>query len=113
MFANISFVDFVGLPVALTLKSANGHEQHVTGIPSDGLDTICKRLEGVDAGGKDWAKLAIKSKSGEYLRALSPYQAMVLDSQLFKKYYKDYVDKVWHKYQDEKLLVNTQASLGF
>ncbi|RDW58664.1 hypothetical protein BP6252_13140 [Coleophoma cylindrospora] len=112
LFANISFVDFVGLPISLTLKTASGNEQHVSGIPSDGLDTICKKLQSVDSDGQDWAKLAIKSRSGEYLRALSPYQAMILHPQLFNGYYKDYVDKVWHKYQHEKLLVNTQAPFG-
>jgi len=107
LYANISFVDFVGLPVALALKIASGGTQHVSGLPTDGAATVCKKLEHVSSDHGDWAKLVMKSKQGDYLRAISPNNGMVLHPKLFDGYYEKYVDNVWQKYQDTVLLVNT------
>ena len=41
VFANISYVDFVGLPIAMTLEDTNGTIQHVSGMPADGLQNHC------------------------------------------------------------------------
>lgn len=106
MYANISFVDFVGLPIALTLKTTSGGTQHVAGLPADGIAAVCKKLEHVGEN-SDWAKLVMKTKQGHYLRAISPNNGMVLHPGLFKGYYEKYVDNVWQKYQDTVLLVNT------
>ncbi|KAL1633438.1 hypothetical protein SLS58_011069 [Diplodia intermedia] len=106
MYANISFVDFVGLPIALALKSRSGSTSHVSGLAAGGLATVCKKLESV---GGDWAKLVITS-GGEYVRALSPVQGAVLHPQLLAGYYDGYVSSVWQKYQDATLLVRTGAS---
>ncbi|MGH3067817.1 MAG: beta-1,3-glucanase family protein [Streptosporangiaceae bacterium] len=43
LFANISFVDFVCIPVALTLTGSAG-TQSVPGLPGGGLDTVCAGL---------------------------------------------------------------------
>ncbi|KAF2265419.1 hypothetical protein CC78DRAFT_599896 [Lojkania enalia] len=110
MYANISFQDYVGLPIALTLKTASGNTQHVAGLAADGVLTVCKKLEYVGHDHGDWAKLVMKSKQGEYLRAITPYNGMQLYPGLFDGYYDKYVDKVWEKYQDNPLLVNTVAT---
>ncbi len=45
LFANISYVDFVPRqPIALTLQTAGGAVQHVSGMPPDGLDRVCAGL---------------------------------------------------------------------
>ncbi|KAJ4303173.1 hypothetical protein N0V90_002066 [Kalmusia sp. IMI 367209] len=109
LYANISFQDYVGLPIALTLKTTSGNTQHVAGLPANGVSTVCKRLEHVDHDHADWAKLVMKSSQGEYLRAITPFNGMQLQPGLFDGYYEKYVDKVWEKYKDTPLLVNTAA----
>ncbi|KAJ4374944.1 hypothetical protein N0V83_002022 [Neocucurbitaria cava] len=109
MYANISFQDFVGLPIGLTLKSGD-KTQHVAGLPAGGVSTICKKLEHVAVDHADWAKLVMKTQNGDYLRAITPYNGMTLHPGLFDDYYDKYVDSVWQKYKDQTLLVNTAAA---
>jgi hypothetical protein len=49
-FANISYVDFVCLPVALTMTSQSGKAvDHVSGLPLNGLRNICNALKAQSA----------------------------------------------------------------
>ena len=41
LFANISMVNFVCIPVPLGLTGSSGSQQVVRGLPSGGLDTVC------------------------------------------------------------------------
>jgi hypothetical protein len=45
LYANVSYVDFVGLPVAIALHCGNGEHKKVLGIPADGIQQVCKGLE--------------------------------------------------------------------
>ncbi len=111
MFANISFVDFVCIPVALTLTGSAG-TQAVPGLPGGGLDTVCAGLAAqAAADGNGWNDLII-SRNENHLRALSPVNAMVLNSGLLAGYYDSYVSQVWQKYATTPLTVDTQASFG-
>lgn len=113
IYANISYVDFVGLPISLTLNTSSGSTQHVSGLPSNGLATICSGLLSQHAtDGAGWDQLIVKDGSGNYLRALSPNDGMVQNSSLFSNYYSSYVDSVWAKYKGQTLSVDTQASYG-
>jgi hypothetical protein len=77
LFANISFVDFVCILVALTLTGSAG-TQSVPGLPGGGLDTVCAGLAAqAVADGNGWNELIVSS-NGTNLRALSPTTAMVL-----------------------------------
>lgn len=44
LFVNISYVDFVCLPISLTLTNTSGRTQHVAGMGPDGLSTVCSAL---------------------------------------------------------------------
>ncbi|KAI3393680.1 hypothetical protein diail_3817 [Diaporthe ilicicola] len=113
LFVNITYVDFVCLPIALQLENTSGTVTQVTGIPSDGLDTICSALitqSGVDGG--DWKDLVVQSPTGATLRALSPNSGIVMNNSLFNGYYQPFVDQVWAKYTTTPLQVNTQTSYG-
>jgi hypothetical protein len=111
VFANISFVDFVCIPVALTLTGSAG-TQTVPGLPGGGLDTVCAGLAAqAAADGNGWNDLII-SRNENHLRALSPVNAMVLNSGLLAGYYDSYVSQVWQKYATTPLTVDTQASFG-
>lgn len=114
LYINISYVDFVSLPVGLQLENTSGTVTTVKGLPSTGLDTICAGLTSQTAtDGAGWSDLIIKSSSGANLRALSPNSGITMDSSLFSTYYDSYVQAVWSKYSNgNNLTIDTQASWG-
>lgn len=112
LYVNITYVDFVSLPIALALTNTSGTTQTVQGLPADGLATICTALKAQNTtDGAGWDKLIV-SNNGTNLRAVSPNTGMVLNSGLFSTYYAAYVNAVWSKYASTTLTVNTQASAG-
>lgn len=109
IYANISYVDFVSIPIAMTLVLADGNEQKVAGLKPDGLEFVCNGLE---SQGGDWPKLVYKA-DGKRLRALSPNNGIVMNGgNLFQGYYDSYVNQVWDKYSNSDLTVDTQAQWG-
>jgi hypothetical protein len=112
LFTNISYVDFVSLAISLTITSTSGATQQVSGIPENGLDTVCAGLIAQNAvDGAGWDKLIVSS-GGQNLRALSPNNGIVLNSSPFSGYYDNYVNQVWSKYSSSTLYINTQAAWG-
>lgn len=113
IYANISYVDFVCLPVALSLTPDSGPVQQVLGLKPDALATICAGLESQNlVDGNDWHKL-IYETNGQKLRVLSPNNAIVMNGgNLFKGYYDPYISQVWDKYTQCQLTVDTQAQWG-
>ncbi|KAI1742483.1 glucanase B [Xylaria scruposa] len=113
LFVNISYVDFVALPIALELRNTAGATQTVQGLPTDGLDQICTQLTQQGASeNAGWGKLVVKGPNGKNLRALSPNSGRVGDDQLFNGYFQSYVDEAWSKYTNTDLKVDTQAQWG-
>jgi Beta-1,3-glucanase len=112
IYANITYVDFVSIPVSLTLTTTSNTTQHVSGMPSDGLSTVCARLQAQDnSDHAGWSRLIVKApNSDRLLRALSPNTGIVMDRNLFRGYYQPYVDAVWAKYTTDTLAINTQNS---
>lgn len=112
LYVNITYVDFVSLPIALTLTNTSGTSKSVQGLPSDGLATICTALKTQNSNDSaGWDKLIVTT-NGNNLRAVSPNTGITLDNSLFKTYYDSYVDQVWSKYTNDTLTVNTQGSAG-
>jgi hypothetical protein len=113
LYANISYVDFVSLPIALTLTTTAGATKRVLGMPPTGLDTVCSGLEAQDAkDGQGWASLIVKGPDGLNLRVLSPNQGIVVNPGLFAGYFEPFIDAVWEKYAAATLSVDTQAGFG-
>ena len=113
LYVNISYVDFLSLAVSLKLENQSGNVRTVKGMPTGARDKVCAKL--ITQGqkdGKGWEKLVIKSKSGAFLRALSPNSGNVLIPGLFDGYFQPHVDAVWNKYTNETLTVNTQFKWG-
>ncbi|KAG0645655.1 hypothetical protein D0Z07_8556 [Hyphodiscus hymeniophilus] len=112
LYANISYVDFVCLPVALTVTSTSGATQHVGGLPSNGLDNICNGLIAQNAkDGAGWDQLIV-TNNGANLRALSPTNGIIFNNSLFENYWTNYIDSVWDYYVSNTIVVDTQASWG-
>lgn len=113
VFANITYVDFVGLPVALTLEDTNGTTQHVSGIPANGLETIAQGLRAQTArDGRRWSSLIVNRKDRSLLRILSPNSGILLNPSWFQTYWTDYVNAVYNTYTSQRLTIDTQASYG-
>lgn len=113
LFINISCVDFVSLPIGLSLTNSSGTTTTVEGLPANGLDNICSALKSQTASdGSNWSDLIVSSSDGNNLRALSPNSGITMNSSLFSTYYDSYVNRVWSKYSDSTLTVDTQASWG-
>lgn len=112
LFVNLTFVDFVCLPIALALENTSGTTQTVEGLPANGLDTICTALTTQNnSDGAGWNKLIVQT-GGANLRAVSPNTGITLNSGLFSTYFDSYVDSVWSKYASTTLTVDTQAAAG-
>jgi hypothetical protein len=112
LFANITYVDFVSLPISLSLLNTSGVTQNVTGIPANGLETICAGLQAQNASdGAGWNQLVV-TNNGTNLRALSPNTGIVMNPNLFSGYYSSYVQEVWAQYTNTSLTVDTQAQWG-
>ncbi|KAK6383357.1 hypothetical protein LTR65_009975 [Meristemomyces frigidus] len=121
LFANISYVDFVGPPISLTLTDTTGLVQHVSGLPANGMQTIANGLTAQTA--KDtrrWSSLIVNNSSGQLLRILSPNSGILLNPTWFQTYWTDYVNAVYAEYAQvppagqtaQLLTVDTQASFG-
>lgn len=116
LFANISYVDFVPrLPIALTLETAGGGVQHVSGLGPGGIEQICEALRAqAQRDGRPWDKLAVPSDAGTTLRVLSPTHGDAVGAS-FAGYFEPYVEEVWERYSrsgGHKLRINTQAAAG-
>jgi len=114
LFANISYVDFVAIPIAMSLTNASGTVQLVKGIPQGGLDSICQDLlaqKAVD--GQGWDQLVVKSPTGgQNLRALSPNMGIVINPNLFAGYFEPYINLVYQSHTTTPISVDTQSAIG-
>jgi len=111
VYANISFVDFASIPIALQLTGSAG-TQTVKGLPAGGLDQICAQLTAQNAAdGEGWNQLIVTA-NGANLRALSPTNGIVYNPKLLSGYFDDYLNQVWQKYTTSTLSVDTQGSWG-
>ncbi|MGQ4515373.1 beta-1,3-glucanase family protein [Streptomyces sp. DW26H14] len=108
LYANISYVDMVGLPVSMASTGSAG-AQSVSPLPAGALDAIASGLK--DQHGSDgapWDQLVATDSSGATLRVLAPSHSPVD----FGGYWDSYLDSVWSHYQSQPLTVNGQGSIG-
>ncbi|OTA53893.1 glycoside hydrolase family 64 protein [Hypoxylon sp. EC38] len=113
IYANISFVDFVGLVMGMTLTLGSGETQTVKGLQQNAVAAICQELKAQAASdGQPWDKLCVTDSAGNPLRILSPNIYASIDPTAFSSYYDSYIDQVWAKYANEDLTIDTQAAAG-
>ncbi|KAH4943207.1 hypothetical protein HBI79_015250 [Parastagonospora nodorum] len=112
LFANISYVDFVSIPVALSLTNAQGNTQTVPGMGPDGFNTVVNKLRAQSQrDGRPWNQL-IYEANGRPLRILSPNNLLVGNGAAWDGYWDAYINAVWDKYRNEDITINTQAAAG-
>ncbi|MFE7243051.1 beta-1,3-glucanase family protein [Streptomyces sp. NPDC057580] len=108
LYANISYVDMVALPVSMS-STGNAGNQTVSPLPSGALASIASGLKSQHASdGAPWDKLVIDDSSGGVLRVLSPSHSPVD----FGNYWDDYLNRVWNRYSSTPLTMNGQGSIG-
>lgn len=111
LYANISYVDFVSIPVSIALTNKVGNTKKVAGMPPNGLETICAGLEAQSAAdGQGWKDLIVKDANGRPLRVLSPNQGCIMHPNLFANYYEPYIDQVWSRFAGRPMIIDTQAA---
>ena len=108
LYANISYVDMVALPVSMASTGASG-SQSVSPLPSGALASIASGLQAQHAAdGAPWDQLVATDSSGAALRILAPSHSPTD----FGGYWDGYLDSVWSHYQSNTLTVNGQGSIG-
>ena len=113
LFANLSFVDFVGMPLAMQLETKSSATQVVKGMPKDAVQQVCEKLRrhrGVDR--KSWANLCVAGSSGEALRVISPSALLSQQPSAFANFFRRYIDQVWERYSSSPLMIDTQGAAG-
>ena len=113
IYANISFVDFVGLVLSLVLTLGSGQVQTVLGLPADAAKQVCTALrEQSHLDGGPWDQMCITSGDGQPLRILSPNLHETIHPGATEGYYDTYVSQVWAKYATQDLTIDTQSQAG-
>ena len=113
VFANISYVDFVGLPLGMSLTSGDGSIQSAKGLATNAVSSVCSDLKAQAAlDGQPWDQLCEVDSSGTPLRVLAPIDYTSINSNAFGSYWTEYVDRVWSQYTSSPLTIDTQAAAG-
>ncbi|KAI1505053.1 glycoside hydrolase family 64 protein [Biscogniauxia marginata] len=113
IYANISFVDFVGLVIGMTLTLGSGEPQTVKGLNKGAIDSICNDLKTqAAADGQPWDQMCVLDTEGNPLRIMAPNLYLANNPAAMLDYYDDYTEQVWAKYSSEDLIINTQTDAG-
>ncbi|KEY70783.1 hypothetical protein S7711_03278 [Stachybotrys chartarum IBT 7711] len=112
LYANISYVDFVGMPLGMELTVYGGESQSAYGVSSDAVGNICNSLSAQASRDlRPWGGLCLSS-SGVPIRVVSPYLYHDLDANGFTTYWDQYGNDVWQKFRNQPLVIDTQGPRG-
>lgn len=114
LYADISFVDFVGLPLGmqLTVKDGSG-TQSAMGLQSDAVTRVCDALKGQQAiDGFPWGAECAYTPSNQLIRVLAPQDIMSTSNGYWNGYFDNYIKQVFQAYSTTPLQINTQAAAG-
>ncbi|KAL9111758.1 MAG: hypothetical protein Q9227_003817 [Pyrenula ochraceoflavens] len=114
LYANISYVDFVGLILGMSLTTTDGSgTQAAAGLSPDAVTSICNALDAqAKVDGQPWDQLCLADKSGKPLRVLAPGDYAATNPDAFADYFSNYIDQVWSHYTSNDLTIATQAAAG-
>lgn len=114
LYANISYVDFVGLILGMSLAVTDGTgTQSALGLSAGAVSSICSALETQgQADGEEWGNLCMADSSGNLLRVISPSDYVSSNPGAFGTFWNDYIEEVWEKFTTDKLHIDTQMEAG-
>lgn len=113
LYANISYVDFVGLPLGMNLQCGNGPTQTAEGLSATAVASLCSSLKAQgQKDGQPWGDLCMVNAAGDPLRVIAPSDYVASNPSAFSNYWTDYINEVWSHYGSNKLTINTQAAAG-
>ncbi|KAI0018168.1 glycoside hydrolase family 64 protein [Xylariomycetidae sp. FL0641] len=113
IYANISFVDFVGLVISMALSLGSGETQTVQGLRNGAVADICADLAAQTAAdGQPWDEMCITDAAGTPLRIQSPNLYLSNNPTAMADYYDEYIAQVWEKYATATLTIDTQSDAG-
>lgn len=113
IYADITAVDFVGLPLGIRLRDASNKVQSIYGTPANAAEEMCNKLKAQAAkDGRGWDRLCVYGSTGQLIRVLSPSNLPADGANPFGTYYAKYVNDVWNHYRNTDLIINTQTSPG-
>lgn len=112
IYADISYVDFLGMPLGISLQSADG-TQSAQGVASSAISGVCSALQAQGAAdGAPWGDLCVTDTSGNLIRVIAPIDYISLVPSAFSNYWTSYINQVWDKYSSATLNIDTQAAAG-
>lgn len=113
IYVNISYVDFVGLPIGMALYGLDGTVQTALGVDAGAVDKICAGLVGQAAiDGQPWDELCVFTTSGDVIRVLSPTDYLSIAGHGWSGYWTTYIDDVWDYHSTMPLTIDTQSGYG-
>lgn len=114
LYANISYVDFVGLILSMVLSATDGSAAQITrGLSADAVFALCEGLWNQTArDGYLWLGMCVVDGSGVPVRVLSPNYYQRVYAVDFEDYWQAYVDEVWAYYEWNALIIDTQTPVG-
>lgn len=113
IYVNISYVDFVGLPLGMELSDYDNANHSVYGVPSNAAEVLCQQLKDQTAkDGQPWDQLCAYDAAGKVRRVMAPPNLIAQNATAFEGYFSKYVDDVWSWYSSNKLTIDTQNTPG-
>ncbi|USW53529.1 Putative beta-1,3-glucanase, Osmotin/thaumatin-like superfamily, glucan endo-1,3-beta-glucosidase [Septoria linicola] len=113
IYADITAVDFIGLPLGIELEDSSNAKHSILGTPSNAATWLCDKLKAQAKKDKQpWDQSCMTGSKGEVLRILAPSSLISLKPDAFKGYYDKYVNNAWSKYAKEDLIIDTQTDAG-
>ncbi|EME44110.1 glycoside hydrolase family 64 protein [Dothistroma septosporum NZE10] len=112
LYANLSFVDFVGLALGMSMRAGSGVTTTVRGLRTGSVSTICNALQSQQSSdGQPWASLCQSDGNGP-LRVVAPNIYVSSGNGAFSNYFTSYIDQVWSQYTSNTLTISTQSGAG-
>ncbi|KZZ95826.1 glycoside hydrolase family 64 protein [Moelleriella libera RCEF 2490] len=106
IWTNLSYVDFAGLLLGMSLSDRDDRVQAAEGLSVGAVSEICKGLAQQERqDGRRWSAMCVTNRAGVPVRVLSPNIYSTIRAADFEDYWQSYVDSVWRQYRRKTLSV--------
>lgn len=113
LWVNLSYVDLVSLVLRLAVVARDGSRRHAYGLVTGGVKNICAALTNQSkSDGQSWDRLCIFDSTHQLQGILSPTTYLSMHPEAFAHYWDGYLDRVWYRYTNTSLTIDTQSSAG-